>query len=146
MGGVSASTSTWVDDGPGALEFSGELSTENNGGFASTLSPVDRILGASAFDVHAVGDGRTYLLQLRAGPSGTDRWISRFTPPISDSVDRDAAVVLPLDSFEPVNQFLRRVDPAAPLDPATISQIGVYVLDGQTGGFRLLIEAITAVR
>ena len=152
MGGVSASTSSWVSSGGrGAMEFTGELSTDNNGGFASTLSRVDtglgmRASGSRALGLRAFGDGRTYLLQLRAGPSGADRWISRFTPPAEDSSGTAANIELPLASFEPVNQFLRPVDPMAALDPATISQIGIYVLDGQVGSFRLVLEGISAVR
>ena len=133
------------------MEFTGDLSTDNNGGFASTLSRVDRDFGmrasgSRALGVRAFGDGRTYLLQLRAGPSGADRWISRFTPPAVDSSGTAANIELPLASFEPVNQFLRPVDPIAALDPASISQIGVYVLDGQVGSFRLVLEGISAVR
>ena len=152
MGGVSASRSSWVaSEGRGAMEFTGDLSTENNGGFASTLSRVDtglgmRAAGARALSVRAFGDGRTYLLQLRAGPSGADRWISRFTPPSGDTGGSSVNIELPLASFEPVNQFLRPVDPQAALDPASISQIGIYVLDGQVGSFRLIFESISALR
>lgn len=152
MGGVSASTSSWVvSGGRGAMEFTGELSTDNNGGFASTLSRVDtdlgrRASGSRALGVRAVGDGRTYLLQLRAGPSGGERWISRFTPPNVGTEGTGPTVEVTLESFEPVNQFLRPIDPVAALDPATISQIGVYVLDGQVGSFRLTLESISAVR
>ena len=152
MGGVSASTSSWVSSGGrGAMEFTGDLSTDNNGGFASTLSRVDtglgmRASGSRALGLRAFGDGRTYLLQLRAGPSGADRWISRFTPPADDSSGTAANIELPLASFEPVNQFLRPVDPMAALDPASITQIGIYVLDGQVGSFRLVFESLSAVR
>lgn len=152
MGGVSDSTSTWIRIGTeGAMEFHGELSTENNGGFASVLSRVDRGYGiraggSRALGLRAFGDGRTYLLQLRAGPNGTDRWISRFTPPTAGTDVSGPTVELPLSSFEPVNQFLRPVDPVAPLDPAEISQIGVYVLDGQVGSFRLVLQSISSVR
>lgn len=152
MGGVSASRSSWVaSDGRSAMEFTGDLSTENNGGFASTLSRVDtglglRAAGARALGVRAFGDGRTYLLQLHAGPSGADRWISRFTPPSGDTGGAAADIELPLASFEPVNKFLQPVDPQATLDPASISQIGIYVLDGQVGSFRLIFESISALR
>lgn len=152
MGGESASTSSWVaGGGSGAMEFLGELSTDNNGGFASTLSPVDsglgrRASGSRALGLRASGDGRTYLLQLRAGASGADRWIGRFTPPIETPGVTGQVLELPIDSFEPVNQFLRPVRPSAALDPATITQIGVYVLDGQVGRFRLVLESISAIR
>ncbi len=151
MGGVSASESSWVDTGGGALLFTGDLSTERNGGFASTLGPYDisigpRAGGAGALGVHAVGDGRTYLLQLRAGSKSTDRWVARFTPPTTRDGTGSSTVVIPISSFQAVNQFLRPTTPSTPLDPATISQIGIYVLDGQVGTFRLVLERITALR
>ena len=141
MGGVSSSSIAWSPDGGGALVFAGRLSTERNGGFSSTLGPVDRTIGgraagSRAIGIDATGDGRTYLLQLRAGPTGSDRWIARFTPP----------AVLPLDTFEPVGQFLRPTTPSTPLDPATITQLGIYVLDGQIGEFRLALRSIDARR
>jgi hypothetical protein len=152
MGGVSASSSSWVSSGGrGALEFTGDLSTDNNGGFASTVRRADaglglRASGARALGLRAFGDGRTYLLQLQAGPTGADRWISRFTPPADDASGSAPTIELPLASFEPVNKFLEPVDPMGALDPASITQIGIYVLDGQVGSFRLELESITALR
>ena len=147
MGGVSASTSTWQD---GALVFTGLLSTANNGGFSSIFAPVDRTLGArsagaTAIGIDAVGDGRTYVLQLRIGASGDNCWISRFTPPVVG--DRTLGpIVMPISSFESVDRFLRPTKASQPLDPATIVQIAVYVLDGQVGEFRLALRSISAVR
>jgi hypothetical protein len=45
-----------------------------------------------------------------------------------------------------VNRFLSPATPSAPLDPATITQIGFYLIDEQVGNFRLAIERITAIR
>lgn len=151
MGGISASTTTWEEtDGSGALLFSGRMTTEQNGGFTSTLGPSDQRLGrvasgAAALGVSAVGDGRTYVMQLRAGQSGQDRWIARFTPP-STPGERRRLVSIPIESFAPVNRFLRPITPNSPLDPSTIEQIGIYLIDGQVGNFRLAIEQITAIR
>ncbi len=151
MGGISASTTTWEEtDGSGALLFSGRMTTEQNGGFTSTLGPSDQRLGrvasgAAALGVSAVGDGRTYVMQLRAGQSGQDRWIARFTPP-STPGERRRLVSIPIESFAPVNRFLSPITPNSPLDPSTIEQIGIYLIDGQVGNFRLAIEQITAIR
>ena len=148
MGGVSASESTWLaNGGTGALVFSGVLSTESNGGFASTLGPFDRGIGGRAagtagLRVNSVGDGRTYLLQLRAGSDDNERWIARFTPKPSGAAN--GGELIPLGAFEAVNRFLRPITPTGPLDPSTISQIGVYVLDAQVGEFRLVLESINA--
>lgn len=148
MGGISVSTTSWAD---GALVFQGRMTTESNGGFTSTLGPVDRGLGRAAvgaayLGVDAVGDGRTYVLQVRAGGDGFDLWIARFTP--VGSGDRTGAdrVSIPLGSFAPVDRFLRPRTSAEPLDPSTITQLAVYLIDGQVGQFRLALRSIVAER
>ena len=152
MGGISASTTTWVEtNGSGALLFSGMMTTEQNGGFTSTFGPADQRLGqaaagSNALGINAIGDGRTYVMQLRTGQSGQDRWIGRFTPPSTSAESSGALVAIPIDSFAPVNRFLSPATPNAPLDPATIIQIGFYLIDEQVGNFRLAIERITAIR
>ena len=152
MGGISASTTTWVEtDGSGALLFSGRMTTAQNGGFTSTLGPSDQRLGrvaagATALGVSAFGDGRTYVMQLRAGISGQDRWIARFTPTSTTGASSATLVSIPIESFAPVNRFLRPITPNSPLDPSTIEQIGIYLIDEQVGNFRLAIEQITALR
>ena len=151
MGGISASTTSWVaTDGSGALLFSGRMTTEQNGGFTSTLGPSDQRIGqlateATALGVKATGDGRTYVMQLRTRQSGQERWIARFTPS-STPGSIGNLVSIPIDSFAPVNRFLRPITPSVPLDPATIDQIGVYLIDEQVGNFRLAIEQIIAIR
>ena len=152
MGGISKSTTKWDEtDGSGALLFSGLMTTEQNGGFTSTLGPPDRSLGqvaagAKALGVNAIGDGRTYVLQLRADQSGTDRWIARFTPVTKPDGTTGNLISIPLQSFAPVDRFLRPATASAPLDPATIVQISVYLIDEQVGNFRLAINQITAIR
>ncbi|WP_083126478.1 CIA30 family protein [Mycolicibacterium tusciae] len=142
MGGMSTSRVTFGD---GGLVFSGDISLQNNGGFASARSPQDpdigrRATGAKSLRVHAVGDGKTYLLKV--GTAGQPwSYIQRF--------DTEAAVgriyELPIEGFEPVGM---RLDPApdAPqtLDPSIISQVSVYILDKQQGPFELNISAIGA--
>ena len=152
MGGISASTTMWVETGGfGALLFSGRMTTEQNGGFTSTLGPSDQRLGqvatgATALGVSAIGDGRTYVMQLRAGRSGQDRWIARFTPTSTTGASSATLVLIPIESFAPVSRFLRPITPNSPLDPSTIEQIGIYLIDEQVGNFRLAIEQITAIR
>ena len=68
MGGQSTSSITY---GPGGMVFSGTISLENNGGFASARSPQDpgigrKAAGARSLRVHAKGDGKTYLLRVGA--------------------------------------------------------------------------------
>lgn len=66
MGGLSTSRITFDN---GGLLFSGNISLENNGGFASARSPQNsdigrRATGARSLRVHATGDGNTYVLKV----------------------------------------------------------------------------------
>ena len=142
MGGQSASRITY---GPGGLVFSGTISLENNGGFASARSPQDpgigrKAAGATSLRVHAVGDGKTYVLKVGAAGQPWS-YIQRF--PTEAAVER--VYELPIEGFRPVGM---RLDPApdAPqtLDPSTISAVSVYILDKQQGPFELTISAIDA--
>ena len=138
MGGVSDSTTTWVD---GQLVFSGNLSLDNNGGFTSTFGPVNDQLptlmsGADAIIVTARGDGKTYLMQIRNYDNTRD--VQRFTT-VAD-VEQD--YVLPLADFESVDWRLSVIPNAAPIDTTTIGQLGFYLLDKQVGPFELAISMI----
>ncbi|MCP9272524.1 CIA30 family protein [Mycolicibacterium arenosum] len=142
MGGRSTSTVTYGD---GGLVFSGTISLENNGGFASARGPQNpdigrRATGATSLHVRALGDGRTYLLKV--GSAGQPwSYIQRF--PTEAGVQR--SYELPVADFEPVGM---RLDPApdAPqtLDPASIDQVSVYILDKQQGPFAITVSGIDA--
>jgi hypothetical protein len=140
MGGVSSSSSMWQ---AGQMVFTGDLSLDNNGGFTSTRSPVDAGLGtlladASKLIVDATGDGKTYLLQLRTGDDA--QYIQRFTT----TAGAEQAYPLDLAAFEAVGRFLAPVPDAAPLDPAKVVQVVIYLLDKQDGSFRLAVRRIAA--
>ncbi|MEZ5142892.1 MAG: CIA30 family protein [Acidimicrobiales bacterium] len=142
MGGRSRSAATWRD---GVLVFAGDLSLENNGGFASVLSPRDepigpRLAGASALVLHATGDGRTYVVQLRRADE-PGAYIQRL--PTEAGVER--SYELPLSGFEPVDFMLRPRPDAVALDPAALGQLAVYVTDKQEGPFGLAVRRIDAV-
>ena len=138
MGGVSDSATTWID---GQLVFSGNLSLDNNGGFTSTFGPINDQLptlmsGAETIVVTARGDGKTYLMQIRNYDN--TRYIQRFTT-VAD-VEQD--YVLPLADFESVDWRLSVIPNAAPINTATIAQLGFYLLDKQVGPFELAISSI----
>jgi len=140
MGGVSSSSSMWQ---AGQMVFTGDLSLDNNGGFTSTRSPVDAGLGtlladASKVIVDATGDGKTYLLQLRTGDDA--QYIQRF----ATTAGAEQAYPLDLAAFEAVGRFLAPVPDAAPLDPAKVVQVVIYLLDKQDGSFRLAVRRIAA--
>lgn len=138
MGGRSTST---VAFGDGGLVFSGTISLENNGGFASARGPVDpeigrRAAGATSLGVRALGDGKTYLLKVETGQPWS--YIQRFTTAAGVLRTYD----LPVGGFESVGRFLDPVPGVPPLDPSAISRVALYILDKQEGPFQLIVSAI----
>lgn len=140
MGGRSVSTVTYGD---GGLLFSGNISLENNGGFASARSPIDpeigsKAAGATSLRVQATGDGKTYVLKVETGQPWA--YIQRF--PTQGGVRR--TYDLPVGGFEPVGRFLNPEPNAPPLDAAAINRVALYILDKQAGPFQLTVIALEA--
>lgn len=135
MGGVSRSEVLPAAQG---LLFSGELSLENNGGFASIRRCfAEDFAGAALFRLKVRGDGRRYQFRLRSGdaPDGI-AWRCVFAT--DGSVQ---AVDLPLANFEPVIRG-RIVSNAGGLNPADIHWLGFMLADGKPGAFDLQVIAI----
>ena len=143
MGGTSTSK---IAFGDGGLVFSGTISLENNGGFASARSPQDadigrKASGATSLRVRALGDGKTYLLKV--GITGQPwSYVQRFTTEAAVQRSYD----LPVEEFQPVGMRLDP-EPDAPraLDPSRIDQVAVYILDKQQGPFDITVGAIEAI-
>ena len=142
MGGLSTSTVTFGD---GGLVFSGIVSLDNNGGFASTRGPQDpdigqRATGATSIGVRARGDGKTYVFKVDSAGRPWS-YIQRF----STEAGAWRTYELPIGGFQPVGM---RLDPApyAPqyLDPSTVTRVSIYILDKQQGPFQLTVGAINA--
>lgn len=142
MGGRSTSS---VAFGDGGLVFSGNISLENNGGFASARSPQNpeigqKAMGARAIGVHAVGDGKTYLLKV--GTAGQPwSYVQRFLT----EAGVQQRYELPIENFRPVGQRLEPA-PDAPqaLDPSTVDTVSLYILDKQQGPFTITVSGIDA--
>ena len=140
MGGVSNSRTEWVD---GQLIFAGDLSLDNNGGFCSMRSPVSAdfgalAAGATALTLTATGDDQVYVVQVR-----TDRDL--FVQRITIAGGAEDTYVLPFADFTATDFMLDAITPLEPLDPGSILQIAVYILDKQEGPFRLAIRSFGVV-
>ena len=140
MGGVSNSRTEWVD---GQLIFAGDLSLDNNGGFCSMRSPVSAdfgalAAGATALTLTATGDDQVYVVQVR-----TDRDL--FVQRVTIAGDTEDTYVLPFADFTATDFMLDAITPLEPLDPGSILQIAVYILDKQEGPFRLAIRSFGVV-
>jgi monofunctional biosynthetic peptidoglycan transglycosylase len=135
MGGISSGGMVRVDD---MLRFEGELSLENNGGFASVRRLVDMELSmAKSVRLRLRGDGREYQFRLRTN----DRldgiaWRAKFL-----TTGDWQTINLEFAEFEPVFRG-RLVSDAGPLNPGEIHQIGLMLADKQAGPFRLDIKSI----
>lgn len=120
------STSTFSFDG--GLVFSGSISLDNYGGFASARGPFDpeierRATGATSSRVRALGDGKTYVLKMETGQPWSH--VQRFA---TDAGIR-RAYVLPVGGFQPVGRLPDPAPGARPLDPSTISRVAFCILD-----------------
>ena len=140
MGGVSSSRINAKD---GIAVFEGEVSLDNNGGFASTRSEeIEHDLeGATAVHLRVRGDGKKYQFRIRTtgawdGPS----YRMEFETKKGEWID----VLLPIDDFVPV--YRGRVIPDYPaLDAKKITTMGFLIADKQEGAFRLEIDWIKKV-
>lgn len=141
MGGASRSGFHLTS---GMAVFHGEVSLENNGGFASVRSlPAHHDLGGcDAFVIRVRGDGRSYKFTAR-----TTRTFESaiYQVPFKTRKGEREEHRLPLKEFVPT--FRGRVlSGEPPLDPAEIISVGFLISDKQAGGFRLEIESIKAVK
>lgn len=141
MGGVSSGR---LVENDGALIFSGELSLDNNGGFASVRSPAIEPQSAEMWSNRAgpqivfVGDGRTWTVEVRTDDA-EGGWIASL-PTVLDSM---MSVTLPWTSFEAVTRFLDPRETDGPLDPRRIVSIAFYLVDGVEAPFRLGLVSIS---
>ncbi|MDX9755049.1 MAG: CIA30 family protein [bacterium] len=140
MGGVSQSVFVW--DGQSRAEFKGDVSLENNGGFASVRSPVADY-DLSGFDgllLRVRGDGKQYKVSVRM-----DRRFEgvAYQAPFKTKAGEWIEVWVPWENLKP--QFRGRAVPDVPvLNPAAITQFGLLVSDKQEGAFALAIDWIKA--
>jgi monofunctional biosynthetic peptidoglycan transglycosylase len=139
MGGVS--TSRFQVSTNGAV-FSGVVSLENNGGFASVRSaPVRADLpGCDAFLIRVCGDGRRYKFRARSDRS-FDSAIYQivFTTKKGEWEEHR----LPMKDMVPTFRG-RALSDLPPLDPAKVASVGFLISDKQDGPFRLELAWIKA--
>jgi monofunctional biosynthetic peptidoglycan transglycosylase len=140
MGGIS--TGGFKRTEQGTLLFSGVLSLENNGGFASVRSPALRqdLAGLEAFVLRVRGDGRRYKFTVRT-ESGFDTPIYQA----SFATKRGEREEHRLAFKDFVPPFRGRVlTDVPPLKPAGIASVGLRISDKQAGPFELEVAWIKA--
>ena len=126
------------------MEFSGTLSLENNGGFASVRSR-PRTLGLQMGDTLVArvrGDGRAYQLSLAA--SGRRRAFS-YRAEVQTRAGEWIEVAVPLDRFQ-ATSFGRVLRGADPVDPRSVTSIGFLLAEKAPGPFVLEVAWIKVLR
>ena len=140
MGGVSTSQFQRLTN-IGAV-FSGVVSMENNGGFASVRSsPVrENLNGTDAFVFRVRGDGRRYKFTVRTG-SGFNA--PNYQAELMTKRGEWEELRLALKDFVPT--FRGRVlTDVPPLNLAKVTSLGFLISDKQEGSFKLEVAWIKA--
>lgn len=141
MGGVSESDLALSEND--TLLFAGNLSLDNNGGFASVRS-VPNTLGITdeaGIRLTVRGDGKLYHLRLYAPDRRDVAYEAAF-----QTVDNEwQTIELPFATFEPTF-FGQVLTDYRPLAPDTIEGLGFMLKEYQVGAFALEVAAIEAYR
>lgn len=137
MGGVSSGGFQITEKG--TLLFTGNISLENRGGFAS-IRTRPTALGLEGYSVMAVrvkGDGRTYYLDLRTSGNAA----GSYRAPLETVNDTWREFRIPLETFE-FAAFGRRIASAQRLEAGNIQSVGFTLADSQSGPFRMEVDWI----
>jgi len=140
MGGLSQSSFVLTQNN--SALFSGNVTLENNGGFASVRTrPMQFGLdGYKGIQIRVKGDGKKY--QFRVQTNNRFDGIS-YQFKFETQKDQWQTISIPFDECVPVfrGRLLRNIEPISPND---IQQVGFLISDGQTGEFELEILWIKA--
>ena len=140
MGGISRGSFRITDDK--TLEFSGNLSLENRGGFASIRTrPADLEMdGYDTIALRVKGDGRTYNFNLRTSSS---RAAGSYRAPMKTQKNTWQEIRISLNDFE-YTAYGRRVRGVEPLRADNVQSVGFTLSDKKAGPFRLEVSWIRA--
>ncbi len=140
MGGISSSRLRPTAEGTALFE--GDLSLENNGGFASVSAATGSldISKHSGVEIRVRGDGKRYRLRLRTD----DRFDGVAYQAGFSTHEREWQTVrLPFGEFLPTFRG-RILEGAESLATDHIHQLGLMIADRQAGSFRLEVAWIRA--
>jgi monofunctional biosynthetic peptidoglycan transglycosylase len=138
MGGLSNSGIQRTEQGTGL--FTGELSLENNGGFASVRTQVGRkdLSAFAGLKLRVRGDGRTYQLRLRTDEKYDGIAYRAFFEAVADQWLETTILFV---DFQPSYRG-RILTGAPPLNTAAISQVAFMLADRRAGTFSLEIDFV----
>ena len=133
MGGCSQSQPEQIENT--GLRFTGTVSLDNNGGFASIRSKSGNwnLSRYAGLKLRLRGDGKTYKLSLR-----TDIFFDGISYQVAFTTAQGAwqEISLPFAAFAPTHHGIKLTS-VAPLDTARIKSFGLFIADRQAGPFQL---------
>lgn len=141
MGGVSKSNVT-LDPSNFFIFFRGNVSMDNNGGFASCRHAFNdpKLEKTKLFKIRLKGDGKIY--QFRVGTSET---YASYCYDFQTIKDKWIEVDILTEKLIP--KIRGRYVPNAPsFDPKYVREIGILIAEKQEGKFALLLESIKAIK
>lgn len=127
----------------GIVEFSGDLSLENNGGFSQMRRDVNgnRFSGARGIEIIVRGDGREYNFDVRC--SNARVFAGAFQCAFDTENGQWTTIRMPFDDFR-LHSFGQPVPGAPEIEPEMIESIGVTLSDKKAGPFLLKVASIRA--
>jgi len=139
MGGVSVST-LYINKEENLI-FDGEVSLDNNGGFASCRHDLGKVnlKGIKLFKLKVKGDGKTYKFRL-SERYGSTNYSSNFETTNGSWLE----VVIPLEDLSPTFMgYYSRSSPKLKIE--NMRSIGFQISDKQEGNFNLEIMYLQAI-
>lgn len=140
MGGRSSSQLKPTEDG---LRFTGTVSLDNNGGFASArmiwplaIPPMNT---GGVIALRVTGDGKAYQFRLRTNRGFDGAAYSQRFETLSNT---SQTIYLPVDEFVPTYRG-RVLSDMPPLRLKDVQQMGVLIADKQTGEFAITLHQLT---
>ena len=139
MGGISTSYLSVSDEKN--LIFNGNLSLENNGGFASSRLGLKKniLKGVKSFIIRIKGDGNSYKLRL-----SQDNRRASYSANFKSINDKWIDVGISIEDFTATWRGYTYNDYPS-IDSERINSLGLQISDKQEGKFKLEIEYIKAV-
>ncbi len=135
MGGLSSSKAIIEDD---KIIFSGNISLENNGGFASLRSPVKdySFEQFSGIEIKIKGDGKRYSISMKETTYFSGYF---FTSIFETKRDEWITIQLPFNQFK-LYYFGREIKSNRKIPLSNIKEISLLIGDKQEGNFNAEIE------
>lgn len=135
MGGLSSSKAIVKDD---KIIFSGNVSLENNGGFASLRSPVKdyNFEKSSGIEIKVKGDGKRYSISMKETTYFSGYF---YTSTFETKKDEWITVKIPFEQFK-LYYFGKETKSNKKIPLNNIKEISLLIGDKQDGSFKVEIE------